>query len=57
MEVNSSLITRTRESLCLYFTRALVDDTDEAMITSSSAPGSDCHSDFSDLEESDLPSK
>jgi len=25
-------------------------------ITSGSAPGSDCHSDFSDLEESDLPS-
>ncbi|KAK2154832.1 hypothetical protein LSH36_256g04076 [Paralvinella palmiformis] len=29
------------------------DDADEAVITSGSAPGSDCHSDFYDLEESD----
>ena len=56
-EVNLSLITRARKSLCLCFTRALVDDADEAVITSDSAPGSDCRSDCSDLEESALPSE
>jgi len=45
------------QKLCLYFTCALVDNADETVITSGSTPGSDCHSDFSDLEESDLPSK
>jgi hypothetical protein len=54
--LNLSLITHTRKSLCLCFTRVLVDDADEAVITSDSAPGSDCHLDFSDPEESALPS-
>ena len=33
------------------------DDADEAVITSNRVPGSDCHSDFSDLEESDPTSE
>ena len=55
--MNLSLITRARKSLRLCFTRTLFDDADESVITNGSASGSDCHSDFSDLEESDLPSK
>jgi len=55
--VHLSLITRAQKSLCLCFTRAIVDDADEAVIKSDSAPGSDCQSDFSDLEESALPSE
>jgi len=50
-EVNFSLIMHAWKLLCLCFTRALVDDADEAVITS------DCHSYCSDLEESGLPSE